>query len=80
MEDNAMSRRTGQSSRRWLVWTLTAIAAVVGAVYGYQFGVQLSGLLLGVVLALNGAAFSSILVGAAADRLFGPRRPPRDDG
>ena len=55
------------SPHRWLVWTVTALAAAVGLFYGFEFGNRLSGMLLGIVLALNCAVFCSILVAGAAE-------------
>jgi hypothetical protein len=60
------------ASRRW-VWATQAVAAGVGLVLGYDFGVRISGTLLGVVLALNGALFCSMVVDVLADRLVRAR-------
>ena len=58
------------------------LAAVLGVLYGYDFGRVIGGPLVGVVLALNGAVFCSIVAGALAERLcqgrpaaLQPRRP-----
>jgi hypothetical protein len=39
--------------------------------FGFEFGQQISGTLIGVVLAVNGALFGSILAGATVERLLG---------
>jgi hypothetical protein len=45
------------------------LAALAGTVACYGFGNRIGGPLVGVVLALNGAVFGSILAGALAERL-----------
>ena len=62
-------RPAGFSLPRVLSALLTLLAALAGLVYSYDFGVQIGGPLVGVVLALNGALFCSIVAGALADRL-----------
>ena len=54
---------------QWAVWAATLAAGVVGLLYGYAFGVRLSGTLLGVVLALNGAALCSMVADALLERV-----------
>jgi hypothetical protein len=56
-------------TKRWLVWTATVIAGLVGLFCGFDFGNRLAGMWLGAVLALNGALFCSIVVAAAAEKL-----------
>jgi hypothetical protein len=70
------SRRAPPASR-WVPWALQGAAAIGGAAWGFDFGLQVSGPLLGLVAAINGAAFAAVLAGAAVNRtrsLFG-RRP-----
>jgi hypothetical protein len=58
-----------QRPPRWLVAAVSLLAALPGVVYSYDFGAQIGGPLVGVVLALNGALFCSILAGALVERL-----------
>lgn len=44
--------------------------AALGAVYGYGFGVQIGGPLMGVVTAVTGAVFCTILISGGIDRLL----------
>lgn len=55
--------------QRWLVRLVYVLAAAAGMVYSYDFGKIIGGPLVGVVLALNGAVFCSIVAGALAERL-----------
>lgn len=55
--------------RRWLLRWVYGLAAVLGMVYSYDFGKVIGGPLVGVVLALNGAVFCSIVAGALAEKL-----------
>ena len=55
--------------QRWLVRLAYGLAAAAGMVYGYDFGKVIGGPFVGVVLALNGAVFCSIVAGALAERL-----------
>ncbi|HYN61762.1 MAG TPA: hypothetical protein VET87_19835 [Rubrivivax sp.] len=55
--------------KRWLVRLICVLAALVGMVYSYDFGKVIGGPLIGVVLALNGAVFCSIVAGALAEKL-----------
>jgi hypothetical protein len=68
--------------QRWLVRLVYLLAAVAGMVYSYDFGKVIGGPIVGVVLALNGAVFCSIVAGALAEKLCQwwpatqqPRRP-----
>jgi hypothetical protein len=68
--------------QRWLVRLVCGLAAVAGMVYSYDFGRAIGGPPVGVVLALNGAVFCSIVAGALAEKLCRwwpttqqPRRP-----
>jgi hypothetical protein len=63
-----------EASSRWPVWIPTIVAGMAGLVLGYDFGNRLGGMLIGAVLALNGALFCSILAASAAERLLGARR------
>lgn len=65
---------------RWAPWAVQGAAAIGGAVWGFDFGVQVSGPLLGLLAAVNGAAFAAVLAGAAVSRaqaLLGRRSPGR---
>lgn len=53
----------------WLPRLVYALAAMIGAIYSYDFGSIIGGPLVGVVLALNGAVFCSVVAGALAERL-----------
>lgn len=57
------------TARRWLPRLASLLAAMAGALYSYDFGALIGGPLVGVVLALNGAVFGSVLAGALAERL-----------
>jgi hypothetical protein len=68
--------------QRWLLRLVYLLAAVAGMVYSYDFGKVIGGPIVGVVLALNGAVFCSIVAGALAEKLCRwwpaaqqPRRP-----
>lgn len=67
--------RASGALQRALRRSLTLVAAVAGLVYGYDFGKLIGGPIVGVVLALNGAVFCSIMAGALAEKLcrWGPR-------
>ena len=67
--DRDEQRPAGWGLPRVLSALLTLLAALAGLVYSYDFGVQIGGPLVGVVLALNGALFCSIVAGALAERL-----------
>ena len=60
---------TASAARRWLPRLVYALAAAIGAIYSYDFGSVIGGPLVGVVLALNGAVFCSVVAGALAERL-----------
>jgi hypothetical protein len=55
--------------QRWLVRLVYVLAAVLGMVYSYDFGNVIGGPIVGVVLALNGAVFCSIMAGALVEKL-----------
>jgi hypothetical protein len=55
--------------QRWLLRGVYGLAAVLGMVYSYDFGTVIGGPVVGVVLALNGAVFCSIVAGALAEKL-----------
>lgn len=69
-------------AQRWLVRLAYGLAAMLGMLASYDFGQVIGGPWVGVVLALNGAIFCSIVAGALAERLCEwwptsqqPRRP-----
>lgn len=55
--------------QRWLVRLVYLLAAMAGMFYSYGFGKLIGGTFVGVVLALNGAVFCSIVVGALVETL-----------
>lgn len=61
--------------QRWLLRLVALTAALLGMVYSYDFGQVIGGPIVGVVLALNGAVFCSIVAGALAEKLC--RRWPK---
>ena len=68
------SRRVREAGPlQWAAWVATLAAGVVGLLYGYAFGVRLSGTLLGVVLAVNGAALCTLVADALLERVARPR-------
>jgi hypothetical protein len=67
------------AARRWLPRLASLLAAAVGAIYSYGFGALIGGPLVGVVLALNGAVFGSMLAGALVDRLCNLWPPAHTD-
>jgi hypothetical protein len=66
---NHMKTPGNTRALRRIVIALAYVAAIsAGLKYGYDFGAQISGRLLGVVLAINGAVFCSLIVGMVTDR------------
>ena len=65
--------RNERPIRQYVVWAVQAAAALFGAVWGWGFGVKVGGVLMGLVAALNCAAFSALLLGAAVQWLLRPR-------
>jgi hypothetical protein len=63
-------------ARRSVVWAITLAAGLIGLAAGFDFGNRLAGMLIGVVMAFNGALFCSILAAAVAERMFGERSSP----
>lgn len=59
---------------QFIAWTLMAVAGAAGAWFSYGFGAQIGGVLIGVILALNGAAISALLTSSILARWT--RRPP----
>ncbi len=66
---HAAQRMRSAGPLQWAAWGTTLTAGVVGLLYGYAFGVRLSGTLLGVVLAVNGAALCSMVADALLERV-----------
>ena len=60
---------TKTSAQRIFIALAYTLAALAGTVACYGFGNRIGGPLVGVVLALNGAVFCSIVAGALAERL-----------
>jgi putative effector of murein hydrolase LrgA (UPF0299 family) len=52
-----------------LQWAVHLAAAAVGMYYSYDFGSTIGGPVFGVVLALNGALFCSIVAGALIEQV-----------
>lgn len=67
------------AARRWLPRLASLLAAAAGAIYSYGFGALIGGPLVGVVLALNGAACGAVLAGALVDRLCSLWAPAHTD-
>jgi hypothetical protein len=66
--------------QRGLLRLVYVLAAVAGMVTSYDFGKLIGGPIVGVLLALNGAIFCSIVAGALAEKLcrgWPAARPPR---
>jgi hypothetical protein len=55
---------------RVLEWIASGAAGLAGAWFSYDFGVQLGGVLMGVVVAGNGAAMCALMTSALLDRLL----------
>jgi hypothetical protein len=67
-------------AQRWLVRLLHLLAVAVGMAYSYDFGHTIGGPFVGVVLALNGGLFCSIVTVALAQglcRLWPAAQPHR---
>jgi hypothetical protein len=68
---NTMSNvRTGRPVRRYLSFAVQAAVAVLGGVWGWRFGLEVGGVLIGLVAALNCAAFAALLAGAVIQWLL----------
>lgn len=68
--------------RQIVILIAYAMAIVAGLKCGYDFGAEISGAVLGVVLAINGAVFCSIVVGMLveqAERALDKRAAGRDE-
>lgn len=59
--------RTG--GLKWLVRGCAGCGALVAGWACYGFGTQVSGVLLGVVAAINGALFGALIAGTLADQM-----------
>ena len=64
-----------QKTRTAVVRAAYAFALMVGATQGYLFGARLGGVPLGAIMAINGALFCALMVGAVAG--WWTRRAPR---
>lgn len=51
-------------------WIAYVAVSVPGLIYGYEFGARLGGMLLGLVVAVNGALFCSIMASAVIEPLM----------
>ena len=74
----AVETKSASLLQRVLVGLVYAVAALAGALACYDFGRLIGGPGVGVVLALNGAVFCSIVAGAAVETLcrWWPGTPP----
>ena len=54
---------------RRLIQFIYLVAIVIGLKYGYDFGNRISGMILGVVVALNAAVFCVIIISVVVERL-----------
>lgn len=61
---------TPRPAPQWALWAVQGAAAIGGAVWGFDFGIQVSGPVLGLLAAVNGAAFAALLAGATTSRLL----------
>ena len=62
--------RTERPVRRYLGLAVQAAVAVLGGVWGWRFGLEVGGVLIGLVAALNCAAFAALLAGAVIQWLL----------
>jgi hypothetical protein len=62
--------RTERPVRRYLGWAAQTAVAVLAAVWGWRFGLEVGGVLLGLVAALNCAAFGALLAGSVIQWLL----------
>ena len=62
--------RTERPVRRYLGLAVQAAVAVLGGVWGWRFGLEVGGVLIGLVAALNCAAFAALLAGSAIQWLL----------
>jgi drug/metabolite transporter (DMT)-like permease len=67
---------SGKPGRNRFAWAAAALAGLAGLKYGYDFGTQVAGLWLGILMALNGAVFCSLVAGALVERVLRPRPAP----
>jgi hypothetical protein len=56
--------------RRYLAWATQAAVAVFAGVWGWRFGLEAGGVLIGLIAALNCAAFAALLAGSAIQWLL----------
>jgi hypothetical protein len=76
---NEDSGSTDSTSHAWWRTALKALAAAAGLKYGFDFGMTLGSVLLGVIVALNAAAFCYLMM-ASLTGLMQRRRPPDSSG
>jgi hypothetical protein len=69
----ADSPASARVPRRVVLALVYVLAATIGLLASYDFGSRIGGMFVGVVLALNGAVFCSIVVGAVAERWWPPK-------
>ncbi len=56
--------------RRYLAWATQGAVAVFAAIGGWRFGLEAGGVLIGLIAALNCAAFAALLAGSAIQWLL----------
>ena len=61
--------KTAGGLGRYLLWTVYFITSMICAVYSFLFGERVGGVLLGVVLAINCAAFCAVMLSGIVERL-----------
>jgi hypothetical protein len=61
--------RNARGLGRYLLWAVYGITSMIGAAYGFLFGERVGGVLLGVVLAINCAAFCAVMLSGIVERL-----------
>ena len=56
--------------RRYLAWATQTAVAIFAGVLGWRFGLEAGGVLIGLIAALNCAAFAALLAGSAIQWLI----------
>lgn len=70
--------RTERPVRRYLGWAAQATVAGFAGMWGWRFGLEAGGVLIGLVAALNCAAFAALLAGSMIQWLL--KAPDRTGG
>jgi uncharacterized protein (DUF2062 family) len=69
------SRSTDSTTHAWWKTALKALAAAAGLKYGFDFGMALGSVLLGVIVALNAAAFCYLMMASVTGLMQRRQRP-----